>query len=85
MIDHSFDFKPLNMRLIEATSVRKQLQQIGILMDETIRTKLMMASNEFVKNGSSCTLRLRVGDKASAIVQFRGNPSQQSGVTLEYL
>lgn len=81
----SFTMKPLDRRVAEATSVRTQLKKMGILMDDDSRTKLMVASNEFVKNGFSCTMKLRIDDKSRAIVHFRSNPSQQSGVILEYV
>lgn len=76
--------KTLHQRLAESTNIHQQLQKLGVLLNDESRFKLRIASNEFVKTGFSSTFRLAIDDNSRAIVQFRNDPTQRSGVILEY-
>ena len=76
--------KNMGTRLSESKSIHEQLVKMGIMMDVENRKRLSYASNEYVKNARSSTIRLRVDDKSRAIVHFKARDMQQSGVVLEY-
>jgi len=77
--------KPETVRVQEALRIRAQLQKLGLLVDDETRLKLKIASNEYVRTGYTTTFRLKIDVKTRAIIHFRSNIGQQSGVVLEYL
>jgi len=79
------DTKSLQRRLDEASNIRTQLQKLGILVDDNIRLKLKLASNEFIRTGYSSTFRLPIDNHTNAIVHFKGSQHSKSGIVLEYL
>lgn len=77
--------KSQSLRIAEAISIRQQLQKLGILVDECIFAKVTNASNDYIKSGTPCKLKLPIDKKTCAILRFNSSSSQQSGVVLEYL
>lgn len=82
---HNTQIKEEAIRIKEASSIRSQLQNLGVLVVDEARFKLRIASNEYIRTGYSTTFRLKVDDRVNAIIHFRSNPQQQSGVILEYV
>lgn len=77
--------KTESQRLLDAISVRKQLQSIGCTLLDENRKKLSRVTNTFVKEGGHHHLRLPISEEARALVHFYDTVSQQSGVVLEYI
>jgi hypothetical protein len=71
-------------RLNDALQIRKQLSLMGLFVDEQNNTKFTAVCNDFVKDGVSATVKLKVHDGPIDIVAIlSARHKGKSGVILE--
>lgn len=75
--------KEIQQRLQESMQMHARLQSIGALVDEKNRDVLKQASNAYVKDGESASLKLRIDSSSNALVVF--SAKGKCGVALENL
>ncbi len=75
--------KDINVRIAEAVEIRKQLQTLGVFVVTQNQEKIRVASDDFIKNGVSTSVILKIPFNTMRIqVSFLIGSGTKSGITI---
>jgi len=75
--------KKLTSRIEDAVSIRKQLKDMGVLVVPEIYNKIRKHSDDFINNGTSATVKLRLPFEKTIIeVMLVADENKKSGITV---
>lgn len=75
--------KDQQSRLAECIEIRRQVDKLGVMMNEHVQKQFTKYMNEFIKEGTSHTFKTRLDYKHNVRVKL--STSCQSGFVLEKL